>query len=525
MFSSDNFTLPDTTDTHFPNCSGVTDDELAETVNGVWLSTNGIATINYVFSFPAFWWIGSPNISTFHLKYVDPYTVNVFQETVRAVIGEVVKRNNGIFILNEVKRGFLTDYSPFFRGIFYAQTASVAQFDSDGEGAFTVVRYDNNGFMKRAIINLPIDLEIYRDVNHEYQADWIEYAISHETYHGFCTEHLQNYPAILQILQNLPDGVFCSVMDYPNIIGTSISSCMQNCTPAFAIYPGALDIRSMQLAYLQGKWNHGYNKVSHFALNGIELCFLFMLIATAYHIIHDLVSYLPNCTRLDIPKKLTQTLLNLSLLVLFIQMDASKIVSILFGISIGAKMIPEKLLNRLPYYQESPVVKTIVDCKFPLYILYTSTIFAEGQNPLALLLAFLLSGCGAFAGTVVGRILALATAYSIYRQVLNCTAEQEQPVIEEVNANEVELGVVARDERPPIHPLSFVPPPQAVLGPRIQRPAAPPPEVTMGAVAAAGMSGNLRFFHQVLNPPAVASANPRGELAPRRRYVPVPYGR
>jgi hypothetical protein len=392
--------------THNPDCSSITDAELAQTIDGLWPNSNGQANINYVFSLPAFYWFGSPDASLFHLRNVDADVAALFQETVRGVIAQIMQRNNGIFTFKEISRSFNTDYNPYFRGIFYVQAASVAQFAEIDAGAFTVLRYDNNGYIKQGMIYLPTDLEIYNDTNNIYQPDWIEYAISHESEHAFACEHLQDYPDILAKLQNIVDGVFCAVMDYPSIIGTNISNCMQNCTPAFAIYPASLDVRTIRQAYIQNQYNHGYDKTSYYASNAFDFFLFFSLIASVYAVVAELAYFAAQRGKISfIDRKSIYTILNFTLTGLFIAMDAPVEIPISLGLSMGLQIIPEKILNKSIYFRDGSCGKIFLNTKFPLYVAATVSSASEGHLPLPLFLNFLSNNAGMLFGSVIGILL------------------------------------------------------------------------------------------------------------------------
>jgi hypothetical protein len=415
---------------HQPNCSSITNDQLAYTIDGVWPNSNGHARVNYVFSLPSFYWLFSPNFTTFHLQNVDATTSGDFQGTVRLVLQKFTELNNGIFSFTEVARGFKTDYSIFFRGIYYAQAATEAQFAADGEGAFTVLRFDNNGYIKQAIIYLPTDLFLYANAVNVNPAYWINYTISHETSHGLGGQHLQDFLDILAELKRIPDGVFCAVMDYPSIIGTDISNCMFNCTPPMAIYPGDCDIRSMQQAYLYHNYDHGYDKNFYYFLNAFELFMLFRIITTGYTFIDNSLSSIYKVNKPIFPRKLIHTLLNVALFGIFIGMDAPVVILTLFAISASLKLIPERVLTKSSWYQNHPGIKPLLNSRYPLYVLATATFFAEGQLPLPLFLAAAFTLLGMGGGTITGMLAHLLLEWSIKKILIHnnlLTVEETPP--------------------------------------------------------------------------------------------------
>jgi hypothetical protein len=437
--------------THHPNCSSVTDAQLASTIDGAWPSSNGKVEVNYVFSLPAFYWLFNTDSTVFkrrNLPYADEMA---FESTVRLVIDKITILNNGIIKFNEVDRSFLTDYSPFFKGIYYAQTATEAQFSSDNEGAFTVLRFNNNGYIKQAIIDLPSDISIYNDLQEWTPYDWINYTISHETSHAFGGNHLQLYPDILAELENIPDGVFCSVMDYPNLISSNISTCMQNCTPSFAIYPGPLDIRSIQLVYSYDNYDHGYNKIYYYAVNAIEYALLFAIITTIYASVENILCKLAiHKNKPLIPKNVMQILLNAIILALFIEMGAPDVIPILFGASTSLKLMPKRLLKYSEFYVNHPIIENIFESRFPLHILVLTTLIAEGQLPAALALTLFFGITGTLLGTALGWIPDYLCTKRCNRQLEKLAYwfpdEEPEPIVEQVTGDDqgVELAVIVR---------------------------------------------------------------------------------
>jgi hypothetical protein len=318
---------------HHPNCSSITADELAETIDGVWPSSDGKAKINFIFSYPAFNWLYDPDNSLFRKRYLGSSLNTIFQNLVRQTLSVIEEKNNGILSFNEVGSSFVTNYNPFAKGIYYVQAATEAQFAEEDEGAFTVLRFDNNGYLKKAIIYMPSDLDLYQNISLTSPPDWILYAISHETYHALGGQHLQNYPDILEKLQNMTDGVFCSVMDYPTIVGTNISNCQQNCTPPFAVYPGPLDVELMQLAYQQGRYDRSFDKIYYYGINALELSIFLFFITIAYSYTDDCLNGIVFRKKRLLNKQIVQALLDLTLLVTLIEMELPLAMLIFYGLS------------------------------------------------------------------------------------------------------------------------------------------------------------------------------------------------
>jgi hypothetical protein len=384
---------------HHPNCSVITDDELAQSVNGVWPSTNGQAIIEYTFSLPAFSWLYEP--TGFYLRKINQTVTEIFQETVRFIISKIEADTNGIITFREVPRSFKTDFSPFFRGIYFAQTAPEELFTQDDSGAFTYIQFDNNGYIKRGIINMPTDEVLYEDITHIYVPDWIDYALTHETYHGLGQEHLQDYPDILSKLQNLTDGVFCSVMDYPSIVGTSISNCMTNCTPPYAVLPGPLDERSMRQAYTNGLYNRGYNKTTFYVYNGVELMIFFSLILIAYYITYEILA--ATIGKKFKVKKAIEAGLNITLLFLLIEMDTPLSVTIPFAVTSVMRLIPKRVLRLLRSYNEKRFINFLLNSHYQFFALVTTTSFSEGQVAAAIFIQLALNEFALLEGVVLGK--------------------------------------------------------------------------------------------------------------------------
>ena len=382
--SKHNFRLYSNPD-HQPDCSYVTDDELANSIEGIWQSSNGTVNVDYSFSFPAFWWLTDPNLSRFHSRSVDDITESEFQGTVDSVLANLVAAYNGIFNLNKISKSFKTTFSPFYRGIYFVQAASEQDFINDGEGSFTVIRYDNNGYLKQAVTYLPTDLSIYNTSFNIWQPWWAAYAISLSTNQALGCGMIQNYPDILAKLQNIPDGVFCTELDNPDAISTNISSCMQNCAIPYANSPGPLDVRSMQLAYIQGNYNTGYDKLHHYLINGAEWAILFSFLSFAYSAIENTVSA-TKCRKngVTFPRKYIQTLLNIATLGMFIGLDAPDYVTIVFALVSALKIvIPDKAWDSVPSFVKflsQKKVDFIRDSRYPLYALAFTTSIAEGQK-------------------------------------------------------------------------------------------------------------------------------------------------
>ena len=451
MFSSND---PFLQYTHNPNCSAITDDELAGTVHGVWPSSNGNATINYIFSLPAYWWLYA-NPFEYHLRNLDAQTVDVFTAAVRYVVSKIQSSNDGILTFKEIARSFKTDYSPFFRGIYYAQTASEAQFTDDDSGAFTYIQFDNNGYIKRALVHLPTDYNIYNDSQNIYQPFWDLYAICHESYHALGGEHLQDFPEILAQLQTTVDGVFCSVMDYPSIVGTDTSNCYQNCTPQFAALPGPLDIRSVQLAYLQGKYDLGFDKGSYYFFNALELCLFFAFISTAYALVYNALTALlareNKYFSKNTIKNYVELTLNIALVGLLAEMETPDVVTILFSLSTGLKLIPDSLLTKIRGCGPGTRLQRVSRWKYPLFVLGFTASFSEGKVLLAIFLMLGMSLSTIFLGNLLGKLLMMLLIF-VASKSFNAAWEklfptEELPQDANAFADGIEIELMAPNDR------------------------------------------------------------------------------
>jgi hypothetical protein len=449
------FDITDEQGDHQPNCSSVTDEELAESIEGVWPNSNGNAIVDYSFTYPAFWWLTDESLSRYRPQSIDDNTISVFQNKVNTVLANFTAAYQGIFTLNQISKSFKTDFSPFTRGIFYVQAATEAEFIKDDQGAFTYARYDNNGYLKKAIVYLPTDLSIYDEDLGVWVPGWTESAITQETAHSLGGGNLQNFPGILDKLRNIPDGVFCAELDFPDTIFTNISSCMQNCTPNYAIYPGPLDIRSMQLAYIDGNYG-GTSKNRDYLLNAFELAIFFIMITGAYSAVDNVASSIRfRKNGRTIPFVYTQTFLNIATLIMFIFLDAPDYVPIVFAITAALKLLPEGIFNSVPSLKENAKLKFILDSHYPLYMLAFVSSIAEGTKVGPLFLTWAMSLLGTLTGDLVGYgssfLISPLINLCLDKSVNLCFPADDAPVHwlpTGTDGNEVELADRGQREQP-----------------------------------------------------------------------------
>jgi hypothetical protein len=420
---------------HHPNCSSVNDTELAQTVIGVWPGKNLPIKINFVFSVPfdlGYYY----DTSRYHFRNVDAATKQLFQAQVRYVLNFTQAINDGILSFNEVSRSFKANFSPFFRGIFFAQTATLNSFEEDGKAGFAVRKYDNNGYLKQGLVSLPTDFDLLNGTRSNYGTYWIYYAITHETYHALGADHLHEFPDILAKLRDTPDGVFCSVLPYPNLVATNISSCHDLCNPGSAVFPGELDLRSMWLAYVLGEYNFDIDKSFDYVRNGVFYLVFYLIVCSIYGGAEGFFSKLAlKPEKYLFPRKFLEAILSIGLLVFFIEMDAPDYLSISFALFTTLKFIP--LLQKTRFFQDGSWSKRLLDCHYHLYVLAICSSIFEGVLPWPLCFTLALSFNGVFIGGVLaeisGKVLGVVLSYLLQLSIWYCCLRRE---------NENELQVI-----------------------------------------------------------------------------------
>jgi hypothetical protein len=420
---------------HHPNCSSVNDTELAQTIMGVWPGKKLPVNINFVFSVPfdlGYYY----DTSRYHYRNVDAATKQLFQSQVRYVLNLTQAINNGIFNFNEIGQSFKANFSPFFRGIFFAQTATLNSFEEDGKAGFAIRKFDNNGYLKQAIVSLPTDFDLLNGTVSNYGKYWIYYAITHEAYHALGADHLHEFLEILAKLRDTPDGVFCSVLPYPHLIATNISSCHDLCNPGSAVFPGELDLRSMRLAYVLAEYNFNINKNFDYVRNGIFYLVFYLIVCSIYGGAEGFFSKLAlKPYKYLFPKKLLEAILSIGLLIFFIEMDAPDYLSISFALFSALKFIP--FLQKTRFFQDGSRSKKLLDSHYHLYVLAICSSIFEGVLPWPLYFTLALSFIGVFLGGVIaetsGMGLAIVLSYLMQLSIWYCCRRR---------SNENELQVI-----------------------------------------------------------------------------------
>jgi hypothetical protein len=426
-----------------PNCSSVTDAELAQTILGRWPMQNNQVHINYVFSLSSYFEIFVTRVKGYKISDVDANIEANFREAVREGLKSISEKNNGLFVFHEVSRSFETDFSPFFRGIYLAQTADESHFAEDHSYAFTIMSFDNNGYLRTPQIHLPRD-DNYTPRNYSSTYNYAKSAIVHEVYHALGSMHLQDFPEILEKLRNTWHGVMCSIMAYPELVETPISSCSYACYPPYPVDPGPLDTRSMDIVY-NGNFfdNHNFNiyKLQGYTKNVTGLFTFMFLLVCIYRSADEMLSLLAiKKDKPFIPQKFINFALDLNLAVVLVELGAPDYISIGFCLAAATRLLPDRALKSLPYYDRRPDRPIFQDGYYHLRFLALLCAINEGLSPLFIIQMVLLIGLVDYPNQYkisVGWLL--AAAGNFFLQAIGKKVLGNIPVIEDLQAEVARL--------------------------------------------------------------------------------------
>lgn len=376
------YTLPDE-DKHHPDCSSITDHELVRSIQGTWPTKNGVAKIPYSFSRVGFW--GHPLITLRYLKFIPQDLDNPLGNDVRDFIKDSLQ--SWSLASNNSIQFYETNPTLFSRGIFFFLAGSEDYLSKTQDAyAFAMRAYNNNHQISSAYVFLPND----KDAWNKRKLDAFSLtAWSHEIGHALGFNHLHEISSTQLKLQNINDGVYCSVMPYYHEIESFHSKCQQNCHPHHSIHPGSLDARMMKLAYLNGMTSglSTYNLTMNYAANFADTMLLSSLMALIYQSLQTYFAALSFYESYPVfSKKMASFLADSLMLATSYFLEFSPLALGLFAATAATKYIPDPLLNQLP-----EDVKNGLTSDYCIYILNLVRAIELGQKPLPLIITVSLS--------------------------------------------------------------------------------------------------------------------------------------
>ncbi|MBA3662422.1 MAG: hypothetical protein H0W64_11880 [Gammaproteobacteria bacterium] len=247
---------------HQPDCSSIPDYLLEKAIYARWESKKGAVKIPYSFSMLPYlaempfllrW------IRALKPKFFGP-DLQELKDHIHYALAAWAKKSQGHIEFVEVKHPL-----PYSKGIFF----NLAKMSNHNALGYTLVRFDNNGELKQAYVFFS-DFKYLWDSKNPFWTEMerieglkpttellstVAATPSHEIGHTLGFDHLHEVPRYIEKISNIPDGVYCSVMPYSELVETPVNSCQINCLPNQASPLGPLDERLLDLNYVQKKGN------------------------------------------------------------------------------------------------------------------------------------------------------------------------------------------------------------------------------------------------------------------------------
>jgi hypothetical protein len=375
--------FPITQSYHTPNCSVITDESLKSFLVGRWLKKNNIARIPFGFAKTSLlewvYWISAPTLHLFDEKK---------QALVRCALAKITEASQGIIQFYETKesRALVSSGIYFYSG------------NMDDALGLAYRHYDNNGMLSKVNIVIQRTAEWFAS-DHEFYV--ILMAIIHETLHALGINHPHEIPAIRSQLANLPDGVFCSTLAYISEITTPTSQCKQYCTPFFPVAPAELDIRMLNLLYVEG-FDPGFTseKLYSYIRNIYYASFLSIVISLPHTTLASFLSSLTRNGRPLINKKWGHLVSDATLFALSIYWKYPVPAISVYAVTATTKYFSHYLSERIPHK-----IKALLESRYNLFVLPLASAYLLGQNSIPLLLSLLCSSAGTLVGTIAGEYI------------------------------------------------------------------------------------------------------------------------
>lgn len=398
---------------HNPDCSVVSDDSLKQAIFANWPVSNGVVTIPYTFSSSAYYFVDDflLQISTYLHWGLKPLTMDsahekVYKASVEIGLDRWVQASNGTLAFNEVS---FWEFLNKKRGITF-NLGSNARLNAKGAGAVTMILQDNNRHIRQAAIYYPNAIDLW-PTNDTGLAAWNANAITHEIGHALGFNHFHDYQSILQPLQQIHDGAYCSVMPYDSYFVNTDGECKSACNPAYAIFPAKLDSRIFSLASQENypRCSVLFNKKSLLWVihNGLAECvnsYSYSFLHSSVRAFTENLSVKPGTMLLS--KTTASLIADSSFLAATLYMEGiPNWSSTVFLATAAAKYLPDSFLDHL-----SPTVKTIVTSNYSIYVLNGAIALSQGSCVIPMTVSMLSSQAGSFIGIVLGQAVGYLSA-------------------------------------------------------------------------------------------------------------------
>jgi hypothetical protein len=389
---------------HHPDCGTVTDTQLKQAIISRWPSDSDVTTIPFSFSSMPLWGdiFALASNRNYLPERLEGEQGELVKETIRFALSKWTHSSNGTLKFVEQNHSTL-----FSSGLFFYLGGSEEHFSTTPpiSGAFTQLRIDNNGYIHRAFIFLPNDKYLWEN---KVGDPWPMNTWTHETGHGLGFAHLHEYDDIKDILRQTLDGEYCSVMPYNQEIYTNTSRCHEFCTPPYAVYPGQLDARLIQLSYVTGAMTYASrDQIFNYLINGVEVGISSLLAVATHATVEAFFSNLAFYKNKPLlPKKAAMLLADAVLFTGVILLEVSPWARGFYAITAATKYLPEIILNDIP-----PQMKSVFTSNYSLYVFNTVGAFEQGQLPLPLAFSLGMSTFMTFTSqyvSVLGKISAWA---------------------------------------------------------------------------------------------------------------------
>jgi hypothetical protein len=451
--------FPDLADKH-PDCSRISDGQLVSLTMNKWEST----TIPYSISETEPNWVDSINtvngFKDLHAAPIDTEIRDAVERSIALAFDKFTALTNGKFKFQ--KKNTFQNRTPFFsdvfsRGITFMLPASERVIaDTTNAGGFTLIRMNNNGYLRDTAIYLPNDRHYWHfdPINYLHYA-WLHQTISHEIEHALGILDWTPKVYMLDRLSQIQDGVYCSVMPYPNLISTPISSCNVStltCDPPYAIFPASLDKRWFDLVYERQFWQAPDYSIGqmpdqpkeNFNLNSNELI-KFAFFFTLWHqiLLSLLTGYASKTGHQERNTKLANLIADSALMVTMVACEMPWEAELIFGMTSLNKYIPDRMLSNI-----QPAVKWAATTSYNNFSTIMYAIAANGMrytgfrtislSLLAMMLAFVPKIITSISISLQGRNVAHADTLAVDTQ--NVAASEPGNAVIEADYQRMEDG-------------------------------------------------------------------------------------
>ncbi len=385
-------------DRHTPDCSAITDAQLQQAIASRWPVVDGVARISFGFSSKPLW---SSATNLINIRYWPEQIQNdlaeMMQTTLRFSLKIIEKASLG-------KIEFIEDKNihVFSRGIFFYLSGDENKFFADEMSAYAHRKIDNNGFIQQAYIFMPSNAKYWdQQASITFVYIWI-----HEIMHALGFKHLHEFSDMRSLLQNMQDGLYCSVLPYPEKISTAISKCTTHCNPSYAVYPGPLDNRLLQLAYVNDTLSTDHRDMyRNYFVNSIDIAISSFFLAILYKNIFTFFTHILHTDNQPIlTNKMAALLTDFTFTAAIYFLEIPLWLIQLFAITTAIKYLPR--VNGL-----SDDAKTALE-SLGIVALNLGITCMRGQQLLPLIFAIEASLMGTFIGNgcnYIGRLLATTT--------------------------------------------------------------------------------------------------------------------